>query len=344
MPRKKIVTTEEVEDPIVIPQEPPDLPPTQDEMEYASFEEGIAPGFTRLKIYRLADGEQLYCYSCESGSFTEESLRRKYPGGGKFIIRFIDSHNHFHGSKIINIDAAPMDANAPVVAAPPPASNLEINLLREQVNRQHEMILKFMERPNGAAAPSMTEILGAVRDMQALSRAPDLTTVIGPVIDLFTKTMEAARESGGDNSMSWLKLASGALEKLPQIVNQISAQKAQAAQGAPAGPEQQAALLLQRGLAYLKDKALKNKDVTLYVDLLSDNLDDPNYRPVAGLLLNMPFEEIGKYDPEILQEPLRAWFFRLYNELRKLMYENQEPATGADGSIADTSGNETVDA
>jgi hypothetical protein len=172
--------------------------------------------------------------------------------------------------------------------------------------------------------------------------------------------MEVARETagGGDDKMSWLKVISGAIEKVPVLFGQLAAARmgggaaAHAGNGGNPSPGSNPAIeltpehaLVLQGLAWLKKKAKSGKSFEATADMLADNMDDEMFGPVAVGILNAPFEEILKFDPEIAKEPVRTWFFSLYTELRKVMAiqnENTIVIAGEGGGTPDAPGNEKV--
>lgn len=112
----------------------------------------------------------------------------------------------------------------------------------------------------------------------------------------------------------------------------------------PASTEEQNKLMLVSAIQWLKKKALAGKDPELQVDFIIDNFDDPTSRALAATMLNQPFDEIGKLDPEIMQEPLRSWFQRVYDLLREAV-KNADTTidAGKSGIIPDSAGDETPD-
>jgi hypothetical protein len=112
---------------------------------------------------------------------------------------------------------------------------------------------------------------------------------------------------GEDAKLTWLKVIEKAAEMIPKTVEHLNL--ARNGQPAPAPADPLAAA--KQGIAYLKTKAVAGKDVSLYVDLLGDNLEDPAWRPLIEQLYR-PYEEVAQLlDADLLKEPYRSWFSQL---------------------------------
>lgn len=353
-PRKTTITTKQEidgEEAVQSPGEPePDI--NEADIELAEFFENLAGSANKIKIYKIVNGERNYCGSAEPAIVTEDYILRTYKAGKYFLQATSNGKYVTGGNRTISIYEPPMD---PYEARQNPVENSggEIAILREQINRQHEMLLQLLQRKDSEnKVPSITELLALVMQLQQANKPPDMSAVLPSVMTLFKDTVEMAREaaSGSDGKTDWAGLALKAVDKLPAIVGQIAAMRT--AEKAPDNPpvaagegdeKMQIENAVKTGIAWLKQKALAGKDPVLQADFILDNFDNPVYRAIGVRLMNMQFEDFAKFDPEIVQEPLRKWFQEVYNALREGLSDDSSVTAGADGGGADTKGNASVD-
>jgi hypothetical protein len=98
---------------------------------------------------------------------------------------------------------------------------------------------------------------------------------------------------------------------------------------------------IKAGLTYLKSKAQMGKDPLIYVDLIMDNQEEPQWQALLYVLnQGASFENLLTFDPEIAENPaLAAWFKVVYDGLK----DSDDPDSGgAAGDTTDTSSNEVV--
>ena len=111
--------------------------------------------------------------------------------------------------------------------------------------------------------------------------------------------------------------------------------------GQPATQENQPVLtqeqaekqLLGQAIARLKQEAVAGLDPELCVAWISSHQEDVGYRNMAVILLNRQFESLFSVDPDLEKEPLRSWFKKVYDELRKVFIDGDssqesEPIAG----------------
>lgn len=349
MTKKKIITTEEIDTEKTIDIEAEEVTQENPEInELMDYLEGISTSANLVKIYKITEGRKAYCGQTEPGALNEDAILQKWGGGSYYLIAFNNGRFVAGGTRRIELYEPPADAFKNRMQQPDNngGNNGQLMILQEQINRQHEMMLKLLEAGQKPQM-SMGDIVGMMRDMQAMApKPPDMGAMIAPVLDLFGKTMDMARDSVGGESgkNSWFGLASSAMEKLPLIVGQMAAARG----GAPIQnpPETQPDAeggdmnfiqkrIVAGGISWLKEKAKAGKSIESIADFLLDNIDDRTFGPAAMSIINSPFEDIGKVDPEILQEPLRTWFKSLYDELQRAINENNESSGGPGGGASD---------
>ena len=327
------------------------------EIELTEFFESIAGSANHIKIYKIVEGTKAYCGTAEPSVVNEDYLLKNWRGGRYHLQATMNGHYVTGGTRQITIYEPPIDPaslrarNEDISAGRDGGRDGEINILREQINRQHEMVLKILEQNSkGNNAPTLPEIMGMVRDMQAMSKPPDIMAVLPNILDLFKTSVELARDSagGGDKGMNWIGLIEKVADKLPAMIGQVGAMRANPSRpGAERDAETmqaQADVLLREALAYLKRKHANGKTSESVCDTILDNMDDASYHNLAVLILNRPFEQIAALDADFGQEPMKSWLLKIYTDLKLgVSNEDSEPVTGPGGGASDVAGNETGD-
>jgi hypothetical protein len=349
MARKKVVTTEEIDEKDIQEQQLTEPEPlTRDESELVDYLETLGTTASFIKIYKIVDGQHQYCATCEPSTLTEDTIRKEF-GGGRFrLLPMVNGKAGLMGAKNISIYQRPdllgnSAANAGFNGTFNAGSNVsgnggELIALREQINRQHEMILTILQK-NETKQPDMLEMIRVMKELQPPEqKPPDITGLLAPIMGLFEKSMELAQNAsaGEDSKMGWFKIISQSIEKLPGMLSMMIPKKNGVERMETVAPEVAAQQMLTQGIAWLKKKALAGKDADLQVEVIADNLEDPNYRNLAVLILNQPFESFGQIDPEIMQEPLKSWFRQVYDGLKEVVAnEHTNALAGESGSAAD---------
>lgn len=333
-------------------------PDALDDEEISEFLAGIGKEANRVKVYYQDPDqgfEDFYLFGCDPKTLTEDLIRRKQPKGGKFRLKIYNG-SFYVGCRTWNIapdlsDVSRKESNESSGKNQENSNHsAEITLLREQVNRQHELVTKMMESlSQRQAGPGMTEMMAIVEKVSSMvPKQPDISALIVPVMGLFGKVIEMGKDIGSGGAESWkdrlVTLGMNTIEKLPLLLQQIGAARGGDEMIAGNGMSEGAALMaLKEGIKQLKKKALAGKDPRLWVDVIADNFDDPQYQALALALANSTFEDFGRLDPEILQEPLKSWFRTLYDGLREVINANHDSIAGEPGISSDIAGNEAVD-
>ena len=285
-----------------------------------------------VNIYRLSQGKpDAYLIRLAPEDFSIESVKQQY-GGGVYRIRAY-RRNELRQSRIfrndiITIAEEKQAEKAPTLAAPAPdvASALIASLqdgfsrlgamileARPQPETEERMLQKMMlykqlfaVAPVGPVSPPMTEMLGAVKEVLALSN---------------TMREYGGGEGGGPDSMSVLMKAMDTFGK-PLLDGIVAAQsQAQPAQvidagqmlPAPVAPaaqpqgEDMVKMMAKMYLGELCNVASKKADPGLYADVVMDRVPED-----ALAELVMPADWLEKM---IAIQPLvalhRGWFMQL---------------------------------
>jgi hypothetical protein len=323
MPRKKIVTTKE-EETTVEPETPPEAP--QDELIRSFVERFGGDAVGRVVIYRVDPrGKREYLGSVAADVVDEDFLQRTY-GGGRFYVRLVDDRGQYLQQMTCDIAELPGAAQAAPPGAESDGARLQLDILREQVARQHEMILQLVTSRNSGGG-SINEIVAAVAELKKMSTnggPSDTEAAIKTTLDALRSGIQIAQNAQGqkDNKEIWLDVVERGLALLPQVLSRLplSTGRPGAAAGEPNGaraadPNATRELLAQ-GLAYLKSKARAGKDPDLYIDLIVENLDEPQWLGLARELTAGGFDGLAAVDPEISHAPYEVWFRRLYEGVK----------------------------
>lgn len=318
--------------------------PSPEEVELAEFM-GSIPGGVIIKIYKMQEGEEAWCGQAEPGIVTEGYLYRHF-GPGRYYLKGIMNGRYVKGAyKRITIYEPPvkpeeMTGKMPVFDH----ENGRTNILLEQINRQHELVLKMIEK-QGDRKHDMNDLLQLAQIFKDNQKS-DVTSALPSMVELFKTVLESTREvaTGEDPKMVWPNLVMKAIDKLQPMIVQIAQAK-----GKEVLQTQDAQQLLARGVAWLKQKAEKGSDPIFYADFIMDNLDDPVYKTIAVNLMNVPFEQFGQIDPEIVKPPLKEWFLKCYNALHEGLTRDAEntdaarpgggPSDSSDDADSDYPGN-----
>jgi hypothetical protein len=354
MPRRKKVITEqyEVEEPAgpAASDEPrQDFDPEAEEVN--SFLSRLAIQEGRAAVYRMGkSGAREWCLNAGLADVNEEWIFDNC-GPGKYLIRVMDARGRYIQSITLMIAERKEEKSA---AAPVNAvADMQVALLRDQLNRQQEILLKMLERSSQPPQPppqqSIGELVAALKGIWDMTpKAADPTHGISTIINSLTKGIELAQAaSSGDDKMSWIRIIEHVADKFPGLTQAVVGAAGGVNDGAPStaqsgdtsaphpgnGNGDPVKLFLRQSIGYLKKKALMRQDPEMWVEWISNNLDEEHWLRLAQLL-QQPFERIAEVDPEISSEPLRSWFMQLFNGLRDAL-SGRGPGGGEGGDGAD---------
>jgi hypothetical protein len=109
--------------------------------------------------------------------------------------------------------------------------------------------------------------------------------------------------------------------------------------GAGLNLPQNAADWLRVGLGYLKEKAKLFKEPEIYIDLMFDNVEEPQWKAIiSSVREGATIDNLLEFDPEIKQnEGLRNWFMRVYNGVHSELFPplDSSGARGHENNVID---------
>lgn len=362
--RTEIIEGEGVAAPIT--EQPQDQPieqlpiPSPQEEELNKFFSSFGVTSGRIKVYRLdSSGNWPFLGSAEPSVVTEEWIQEQF-GGGKYQIKLYDAKADYVASKIIYIGGQPITAPAPGTPQPiqfrslPDTGNLQIDLLRSELAANREIVLKMIEafshKNDNGSGSTFSEVAAAMATLEKVVRPQEKSPFadVGQMFDLVKKAMEmgAAGAGGNGGKESWLGLAREVVGAIPAAIGAFKAEpmnnppnegepmKTQIPTGNnPLGIPQALYIQLRGGIEYLKNRCQLGKDPGLWVDMILDNLDQPMYAQMLGLIRSKTLDEVAALtDPEIATSAYREWFTQLWKGITDAI----QPATAPDGAVSDT--------
>src|SRR5262245_33073987 len=327
--------------------------PTEDDLqreeEIQNFVQSFGGDVCRVSVYRLNKaGKLAYVGSLSPGAVTESLIQETY-GEGEYNIRLLDERGKFLMRRSIVIEGPRRETGpGPGLAANSDGNRVQIEMLQQQMMRQHEMLLAMIQKA-GNSGSSATELAAALVQLRNLakpteSKPADALESIRSAIELLNEGIKLAGKTarGGNEGESKLETWRGILEAVPGIVSAVSTLRPGQTAAIPAAPSPGAPLpnnprigeqpgvelvFLKQAFAYLKGKAAAGKSVDLMIDWIAENLDEPPWLPLTQRILAMPFEELGSIDPDTQVEPLRSWFYQLYHGLKQVLEERAAQAS-----------------
>lgn len=88
---------------------------------------------------------------------------------------------------------------------------------------------------------------------------------------------------------------------------------------------------LKAAIQFLKNKAKRNSDPGLYVDMIVDNREDPLYARLISDILEKDFSAFATIDPEIEKPEYDAFFRFIYNGIRSVFDQSRTVANDTSG-------------
>jgi len=239
---------------------------------------------------------------------------------------------------------------APAPEAAATQANNELEMLRRQMERQHQMMLEMVAsmRQPGNQTP-ITELVTALVSLQNVLPKP-APSLPEKLMDRMFEVM-AAGAGGGESRDSWLGFARDVMHELPAMLAAVSGGAAvptvptsPAARPAPesvqpgatvlpvtgsvpaANPpaevaEEEMELTVDMGaaLAFLKDQCRRGIQPEATAALIQHQAEtSEDFADWLDDLLAQPLDAITGTDPELQMPGYKVWFTKLYEHLRQL--------------------------
>lgn len=325
MPRKKRTTIDEI-----LPDDTPN----------ANGDPDISDIVVVLtKVYKLNGPTRSYCFQSVE-PVDELVIQSQYANGGKFEVLELNNVGETVNKTIIDIEPKPILASPLGNGQGPGQSDFQVRMLLDELQFSRQMILTMLQnKGNGHEATPVAELISGMQGLHALSSQKD-------PVELLVKGMELANKVNGGTPDWKSQLLETVKEVAGPALTAFSSMRASTANlGQPPmvanGPAQlPPADVIKSGLQWLKSKILKGLDPGLAVDMLLMNADDEKYQPILTTAIRGSIDDFIAIDPELGNEPFRAWFTNAIQLLKDWYAEQNND--GADlergnGNSPDTS-------
>lgn len=339
-------------------------PAEQEEQEYADFLSNMGTSIAKVFIYRIpkaGGGGMQFVDEVGMEAVTESSIKEIY-GGGKYLLKFRDSNNHWRGNRNIEIAGPSKDPGTTTVSPGSVPTNenfftAQITMIQANADRQHEMLLKLIETMGkGTAAPavSMKDMAETMAILKGLSGGDK--DAIGELRKVLALSKELAPGEHTEESFTSVakQVAGKVLEHFSAPPNpqqnpngRHQASVVDISTKAPMSEQQQADKNMQDWLtaqiAFLKQKAKQGRDKQdpdSWIDYMFENDDEPGCVAVlSAVSQGIPFEALLQFDPEIGQDAaLKSWFQSLYDGIREELSKSHVDPSRPSGDAGDPAG------
>lgn len=341
MPGKKtVITRTEEQLPVEVPQLQPEKPAEVEqeyEPDFGAFLAEIGEDLSRVSVYRIQQGmpRPVYLTTSAAEGFTLDWLQKEY-GEGRYALRFLNGSGQFLKQTSVCVGPAPKSAAPPpeVLSRSTDLSSLQVEVLREELKSQREILIRLIEREPNKGAGSVTELAGIIELVRGMVAPPSATTMISDMVNVLKTGIELG-STGGKPETSLLDLVKDGLQALPGVFAMLKSRSSSSAQqplslqtDAPADPQARAVEMLRAGILYLKSRVRANHPVGHWIDSILLNLDDPNFSCFAQFI-NWPWQKFAELDPEIETPLYKPWFEQLFEGLKNALLERDNPERGA---------------
>lgn len=306
----------------------------------------------RVKVSRqIAGGRRQLCFTGTPNEIESDETIRQYHAAQTWAheegVYFVSLEVGGETREVFPVNIAPQKPTQGVgLPTVSPSSDPILNELRIQNQRLEQLLLGRREEPSsmmemiqglgaldqmrGSSGTSADTILKSIELGQKLAGGgaggdeswggvvKDLVRDNGPVILGVLKGFMAARPNGGAQAPTPpgpsiagpMPAAPGPVVAAPVPVNAAAEEHMK--------QEQEDMALLQDAIFFLKRKAEKRSDPTLYVDMIEDNREEPVYARLISQILDNEFSAFVQLDPDIGREPYTSFFGAIFNGVRHI--------------------------
>lgn len=324
--RKVVTSYEEDEE-----QQPPNVPweeENQQDFQVQSILDSIGPGDIKIKILKWGPKGKSYCFSLDGGPVDEDFIQQQY-GGGRYQGQIF--RNGIYTGNSFELNIAERLATAP--GASGGMADIQTRMMQQQIDFLKDIIL---QRGQQQQTP-VGELAEAVKSVHALSGGGQ-AGLGEKAVELLLKGFELGK-SISSKEENWSDVVREALPVVGELMQQRNGlqqtQQSGQAQQRNQLPVQDHSVMIRQGIAYLKGKAITGRDPLLYVDLLVDNADEPQYQPVLHFVLTSEFSAFEQFDPDLSKSPFSEWFRAVYDGLRQAFSQQNQVDVDTGGASGD---------
>lgn len=301
----------------------------------AYCESGSANGM--LGIYRaLPNRREQFITKLDVADFDPEIIKGRF-GGGDFIIKAYDDHSKIRLNQRLSIEGAPIIESAVQSGQQASAPAVDVGALVAAMQDSNAQLLAGLAqimRP--APAPSRAEMLQEMAMMREMFAPAQVPVAQSDPIAMLLKGIELSRtlQTPATGEATGMDVLLESIRSFAPAISTVVAQgqehkkvahqkqphpipaQAVPGQAALAVPEikpiEDKNMLLKYYLGVLCGYAAQNRDVSLYADLIADNL---NYSQLSELLSKPnTVDYLATLDPRVNDN--RAWFDSVVSELK----------------------------
>ncbi len=319
---------------------------------------------TIVKIYKIDPTKgEAFVGQGAPGETSEELIQENW-GEGRYIIRLVGPDWKWRRQRRILIgpppkSPAPAASQAmPAAAAAAPttidqAITMQIDMIKAQIAADKEILLELVRNRQPAAGTSFTELAAAMSELKKVVTPPnhEIFGLVNQIVPLVKSLIELGANSGGEKS--GMGIVKEILSEVPEVLRNLRpAQPLVPAAAAPAAPlrivhpapaagavtegqpaeasplpaiDERAIAQLRWGIGFLKSRARARQDPVQWVETVLNTLDCEQSHAVAQLL-DRPWVDIAKLDPEIDSAMYRGWFEVFFSELKNALSERNDTA------------------
>jgi hypothetical protein len=352
MPRKKIVTTEEIneaENENKLPEFPSQIP---DEDPLSAFD-----GYSNIsiKVYRWTNTGTVFVFKTDT-PFDEAFLQEHY-GAGRYLVKIWRDGVKHREDVEMRVEGAP--TGTPTQAKTTSPDSKTAHELGNDVPQSFmQTLLLRLVGANGGAIPQertpVGELVEAVKGVVSLTGNGSNGNAAKDFSEGFKAGIEMAKSAQGimspGNDEDWKTTAFRMLkETVPGVVAAISSARAPVTNTGVQHPatvlpnpglplptqmseQEQMDAIIKKGIAKLKPLCMMGVSPDSIIDLIAAQVGNVEYQQIIHTAFAIEFDAFAKIDPEIANEPYATWFRSLYNGLRSAFRQpdDMDDDTGGD--------------
>src|SRR5262245_1867752 len=139
----------------------------QEQEESDDFEAALGPDIKTISVFRLDAKTNKYAYVGTLGAenFHPGMVQEKF-GGGNFRLRLRNSRGKWAETRNLLVEAAPGQEPG---AGLNPAGDFRFEMLRDQMNRQHELVLRMIESHGQKEGNDLVKVIEAVAALRSFA-------------------------------------------------------------------------------------------------------------------------------------------------------------------------------
>jgi hypothetical protein len=368
--KKKTVTTETVEGELVDieAQETNEQTASNDDID--EFFKNLTGSPNKIRIQKIINGEAVFCGNVDPLLVNENYIHQNF-GGGRFRLLAMKNGQYIRGGshEIVIYDPSLDPIKTPYNFMQNPAGlrqdtgNLEMSILRDQINRQHEFMLKMLERNNGPGEKlQLLEVLQLAKELNP--KGPDFLSAMPGIIELIHKAIEMGKESGtsADSKVEMFKMIAGSIKDVLPIITGMLMKKSNAPiasstfpaevynpvnADAPLPPIDEKAEMRKLTIAAINDlKGFAKMEIdpdAILDSVLSRITKEPRVKNLSIIIVNQDFSEIQKCDSDLMSDPIKSWFERFHKGLREALSDDNQNDTRTRGDDSNLGADEKID-